>query len=347
VITIGIDPHKASHTAVALDESGAEVGQVRVVADKAIVGRLQRWAAGWPQRRWAVEGAGGLGRLLAQQLVASGEAVVDVPSALASRARVLQRGHGRKTDGIDAASVARVAQGRDDLAVVVADDHRAVLRLLSDRRDELTGERRRAVNRLHRLLRDLRPGGAPLRLSADRAARLLTTLRPTSVVDKERKAMAPSSSPTSVASTCSRPTTAAVAGRPSRHRAPRSRRCLGSATCWRPRSSDTPATSLASPTPITTPATPAHRRSRSQAANTDDTASHARATDCSTMRCTSPLESRRCTPGQDARITCASRPSRRPLPRRCVAPKRQLAKVVYRHLRDDHRRQAIPVPLLT
>jgi transposase len=190
VITIGIDPHKASHTAVALDETGVAVGQIRVVADKAMFGRLQRWAAGWPQRRWAVEGAGGLGRLLAQQLVCSGEAVVDVPSALAARARVLQRGHGRKTDGIDAASVARVAQHRDDLAVVVADDHRAVLRLLSDRRDELTGEPRRAVNRLHRLLRDLRPGGAPLRLSADRATRLLVATRPASAVDAERKAMA-------------------------------------------------------------------------------------------------------------------------------------------------------------
>jgi hypothetical protein len=190
VITIGIDPHKASHTAVALDKSGAPVGQIRVVADKSMLTRLQRWAAGWPQRRWAVEGAGGLGRLLAQQLVASGEAVVDVPSALAARARVLQSGHGRKTDGIDAASVARVAQHRDDLAVVVADDHRAVLRLLADRRDELTGERRRAVNRLHRLLRDLHPGGAPLRLSADRAARLLAATKPASAVDGERKAMA-------------------------------------------------------------------------------------------------------------------------------------------------------------
>src|SRR4051794_29450071 len=57
-----------------------------------MLGALQRWAAGWPQRVWAIEGAAGLGRLLAQQLVASGETVVDVPSALAARARVLQRG---------------------------------------------------------------------------------------------------------------------------------------------------------------------------------------------------------------------------------------------------------------
>lgn len=190
MITIGIDPHKASHTAAALDAAGDTLGELRLVADKSMLVRLRRWSAAWPQRTWAIEGAGGLGRLLAQQLVAAGETVVDVPSALAARARVLQSGHGRKTDGIDAHSVAIVAQHRGDLAPVSADDHSGVLRLLADRRDELTAERRRAVNRLHRLLRDLRPGGAPLQLSADRAAQLLATIKPSGAVDIERKAMA-------------------------------------------------------------------------------------------------------------------------------------------------------------
>jgi transposase len=190
MVTIGIDPHKASHTAVALDPSGEMLGELRVVADASMLGRLRRWASSWPQRVWAIEGASGLGRLLAQQLVAAGERVVDVPSAQAARARVLARGHGRKTDGIDARSVALVAQHRSDLLTVAADDHTALLRLLSDRRDELTGERRRTVNRLHRVLRDLRPGGAPRQLSADRATRLLTAIRPASTVDLERKAIA-------------------------------------------------------------------------------------------------------------------------------------------------------------
>jgi transposase len=190
VITIGIDPHKTSHTAVALDARGDTVGELRVLADNSMLIRLRAWASDWPQRVWAIEGAGGLGRLLAQQLVAAGESVVDVPSALAARVRVLQRGHGRKSDGIDACSVAIVAQHRDGLAAVSADDHSAVLRLLSDRRDELTSERRRAINRLHRLLRDLRPGGAPRQLSAKRAARLLAAIRPSGAVDSERKAMA-------------------------------------------------------------------------------------------------------------------------------------------------------------
>jgi transposase len=190
VITIGIDPHKSSHTAVALDSTGATVGALRVTADRAMLGRLTAWASPWPQRLFAIEGAGGLGRLLAQQLVAAGETVVDVPSALAARTRVLERGHGRKTDGIDARSVALVALHRTDLSRVAPDNHCAVLRLLSDRRDELTAERRRAINRLHRLLRDLRPGGAPRKLSADRAGRLLASIKPATAVDVERKAMA-------------------------------------------------------------------------------------------------------------------------------------------------------------
>jgi transposase len=190
VITIGIDPHKSSHTAVALDPTGATLGELRVAADRAMLERLAEWAARWPDRVWAIEGAAGLGRLLAQMLVASGETVVDVPSALAARTRVLGRGHGRKSDGIDARSVAVVAQHRTDLTRVAPDDHCAVLRLLSDRRDELTSERRRAVNRLHRLLRDLRPGGAPRQLSAERASRLLATIKPAGAVDVERKAIA-------------------------------------------------------------------------------------------------------------------------------------------------------------
>src|SRR5215204_1027886 len=100
MVTIGIDPHKSSHTAAALDSGGESLGELRLPADGATLSRLLAWAAG------------GLGRLLAQQLVAAGETVIDVPSALAAQVRVLDRGHGRKSDGIDARSVAIVAQHR-------------------------------------------------------------------------------------------------------------------------------------------------------------------------------------------------------------------------------------------
>jgi len=85
VITIGVDPHKCSHTAVALNEGGEVLDELRVPANKATVTTLQRWARDWPERTWAIEGANGLGHLLAQQLVTEGEVVVDVPATLVAR----------------------------------------------------------------------------------------------------------------------------------------------------------------------------------------------------------------------------------------------------------------------
>ena len=189
-VVIGIDPHKASHTATAIGPGSVEAATIRLRAARSTPEELLSWAAQWPERRWAIEGARGLGQLLAQQLVAAGEHVVDVPATLSARVRTLETGHGRKTDGIDARAVALVATQRPDLPRVGADDHRRVLRLLADRRDELTRERRRTINRLHRHLRDLIAGGAPTQLSAKTAAGLLAKVRPRDGVEAERKQMA-------------------------------------------------------------------------------------------------------------------------------------------------------------
>jgi transposase len=94
-VMIGVDPHKGSHTAVAIEAAEEPLGQLRVRACAAQAERLLAWAGDWPQRTWAVEGAGGLGHLLAQQLVAAGERVLDVPPKLAARIRLL--GSGRRT----------------------------------------------------------------------------------------------------------------------------------------------------------------------------------------------------------------------------------------------------------
>ena len=190
MITIGIDPHKSSHTAAAVGERGELIAELRVAADRSTTKRLLTWAGQWPERRWAIEGAGGLGRLLAQHLVIAGETVMDVPAKLAARVRLLDAGHGRKTDGIDAISVASAALRGRGIHPVVHEDSSSVLRLLSDRRDELSAERRRSVNRLHRVLRDLVRGGAPRQLSATRAATILRAIRPSSAVDAERKTIA-------------------------------------------------------------------------------------------------------------------------------------------------------------
>ena len=74
-VMIGVDPHKGSHTAVVIGAAEEPLGEIRVRAPAAQTGKLVAWAAAWPERTWAVEGAGGLGRLLAQQLVAAGERV--------------------------------------------------------------------------------------------------------------------------------------------------------------------------------------------------------------------------------------------------------------------------------
>lgn len=74
---IGIDPHKASHPAVAVIGAEEPLGQLRVRASAAQAERLLAWAAAWPERTWAVEGAGGLGHLLAQQLLPAGERVLE------------------------------------------------------------------------------------------------------------------------------------------------------------------------------------------------------------------------------------------------------------------------------
>ena len=79
---IGVDPHKGSHTAVAISAAEEPLGELRVRACAAQAGALVAWAAAWPERTWAVEGAGGLGHLLAQQLVAAGERVLDVQPKL-------------------------------------------------------------------------------------------------------------------------------------------------------------------------------------------------------------------------------------------------------------------------
>lgn len=115
---------------------------------------------------------------------------MDVPAVLAARARLLGSGSGRKTDVTDAASVAAVAQRNRRLRRVEAEDHTVALRLVSDRRDDVVGERTRCTNRLHVLLRDLRPGGAPVGLSATAAAELLKTVRPVITADRQRKAIA-------------------------------------------------------------------------------------------------------------------------------------------------------------
>src|ERR1700712_828115 len=185
-----MDPHKRSATIEVLDEHERVLASGRFGTDKDGYRQLLEAGRRWPQRLWAVEGCQGVGRHLAQRLVADGEPVVDVPAKLSARARVFSTGQGRKTDATDAHSVAVVALRTPHLRAVQSDDATAALRLLADRRDELGTARTLTVNRLHRLLAELIPGGAKTFLSADQAKKLLVSVRPRDVVGKTRRQLA-------------------------------------------------------------------------------------------------------------------------------------------------------------
>jgi transposase len=134
-VMIGVDPHKGSHTAVAISLAEEPLGELRVQSSAFQAERLVAWAAAWPERTWAVEGAGGLGHLLARQLVATGERVLDVQPRLGARVRLLPTGATNKNDPNDARSVAIAALRSATPREVIADDHAAVLKVWSKRQD--------------------------------------------------------------------------------------------------------------------------------------------------------------------------------------------------------------------
>ncbi len=189
-VMIGIDPHKGSHAAAAVDGREVAVAELEVRASRRQTRELLAWAERYPTRRWAVESANGHGYLLAQQLVAAGEHVVDVPSVLAARVRVLDSTRSQKNDRNDARSVAIVALRRPRLRVVTAEDHVAVLRMLAKRHKQLSSLKTQAAARLHAVLATLTPGGMRKEMVVRQASALLRRVRPATMVETERKRIA-------------------------------------------------------------------------------------------------------------------------------------------------------------
>jgi transposase len=189
MFVIGIDPHRGSHTAAVLDGTEELIDEFRVVADRRQRQRLLEWAAPYRPRVWAVEGATGTGALLAQQLVAAGEQVLEVPPTLSARVRLLDSGRSDKTDSHDARAAAVVALRHRALRPVRAEDHVAMLRLLAKRHHDLVAARTRAVCRLHTILCHLAEGHFPKRMKASQAAAILARIRPSDPVSVERKAL--------------------------------------------------------------------------------------------------------------------------------------------------------------
>ena len=189
-VIIGVDPHKLSVTFEARDSREILRATGRFGTDVRGYRLLVAYARQWPERVWAVEGANGIGRPLAQRLLASGERVLDVPAKLAARARVFGTGQGRKTDPADAHAIVMVALRDKGLRELTIDPGLTVLRLLCDRRDELSRARAQALNRMHRLFLELVPGGAPVKKSTAQYQALLATVRPRDLAGKTRRRMA-------------------------------------------------------------------------------------------------------------------------------------------------------------
>jgi transposase len=192
LVMIGIDPHKQTHTAVAIDAREVVLGERLVGARSGQVRELVAWADQFDDatRTWAIESAGRLGYLLAQQLLAAGEHVVDIPAVLASRVRLLGSGHSDKNDPNDARSVAIAALRAPVLVTVRVEDHATILRMLARWHTQIAWTRNKAACRLHALVCELVAGGIGKELVVSQAVRLLETIEPVGAVAAERHRLA-------------------------------------------------------------------------------------------------------------------------------------------------------------
>jgi transposase len=189
-VIIGVDPHKLSATIEVVDAQENLLGSGRFSTDRAGYKAMRTYAKTWSARVWAIEGANRAGRPLAQRLLESGERVLDVPAKLAARVRLFDTGHNRKTDALDAHSIAVVAVRTKTLRVLAPDGALEALRMLTDRREELARLRVHIVNRLQRLLSELTPGQAKKDITALQAKAILATVRPQDVAGKTRRRLA-------------------------------------------------------------------------------------------------------------------------------------------------------------
>ncbi|MGW0251170.1 IS110 family transposase [Nocardia goodfellowii] len=189
-VIIGMDPHKRSATIEIIDPTGKILATGRYGTDNTGYAEMLTAAQQYPDRVWAIEGCNGIGRHIAHRLVHDGETVIDVPAKLSAQIRVFATGNRRKTDPVDAHSVALAALRSPNLLRVQADSELIALGMLADRRDELGHLRTETVNRLHGLLLELLPGGAKKYLTAMQARKLVATVKPRDPAGKVRRRLA-------------------------------------------------------------------------------------------------------------------------------------------------------------
>lgn len=191
MVTVGIDPHKKTHTAVIIDDTGRRLGRALTVADDAAaVTRLHVWAAsnapGEPIL-WAIEDGRGLARRLATALASAGGTVMWVPVRLMVQARK-HTGPRGKSDTLDALAVANAAQNPENrryLSPHTGTEPGVDLAPLVEYRAELVAQRTRLISqmrwRLHDLDADIGPASLTTRTAGPRLAERLRTYPPSTL----------------------------------------------------------------------------------------------------------------------------------------------------------------------
>ncbi len=140
-VMIGVDPPQGVAHGGRSGRRRTEPGRAAVRSGPKQLERLMKWAEQFPERTWAVENATGLGCLLAQQLVAAGERVLDVQPKLAARVRLLATESANKNDQHDALSVAIAALRSPSPKQVGVEDHAVVMKLWAKRHRNLSSTR--------------------------------------------------------------------------------------------------------------------------------------------------------------------------------------------------------------
>jgi transposase len=168
MVVVGADVHKRTHTFVAVDEVGRELGHRTFDATTAGHREAVRWARSrfGDELRWAIEDCRHLSARLERDLLSAGQSVVRVPPKMMAEQRRVARTRG-KSDPIDAAAVARAALREPDLPVASHDEVSRELKLLVDRREDLVQQRTSTINRLLWRVHELDPSWAPPARSLD------------------------------------------------------------------------------------------------------------------------------------------------------------------------------------
>ncbi|WP_040839417.1 IS110 family transposase [Nocardia brevicatena] len=152
MVTVGIDPHKHVHVAVAVDAAGSRIGKpLTVKNDASLIVALLKWIRSITDAAhitWAIEDGHGFACRLADGLLLAGHEVVGVPTRLTAAHRKLHAAIGAKSGLVDATAAAHAAIASPALNRHRIDERVRGLRVLIDYRSDIIKRRTMAINQL-------------------------------------------------------------------------------------------------------------------------------------------------------------------------------------------------------